>query len=61
MKIEVTSIEPPGPEDGQALPVVHFSGTSRSLDDAWDHNAHSELRGEHSMGKASIRLVGAKC
>ena len=60
MKIEVTSIEPPGPEDGQALPVVHFHGTSRSLDDAWDHNAHSELRGEHSIEKASTCLEEAK-
>lgn len=45
MKISVTSVEPPGPDDGQALPVVHFRGISRSLDDSWDENANSDLRG----------------
>ncbi|ETS82573.1 hypothetical protein PFICI_04449 [Pestalotiopsis fici W106-1] len=45
MKITVTKIEAPGPNDGQALPVVHFSGISRSLDDSWDENANSDLRG----------------
>jgi hypothetical protein len=45
MKIAVTKIEAPGPEDGQDLPVVHFSGVSRSLDDSWDENANSDLRG----------------
>lgn len=45
MRISVTKIEPPGPDDGQALPVVHFQGASRSLDDSWDENANSDLRG----------------
>ncbi|PHH75795.1 hypothetical protein CDD82_4283 [Ophiocordyceps australis] len=45
MRIHVTSIEPPGPDDGQELPVVHFSGVSRSLDDSWDDNANSNLQG----------------
>lgn len=45
MKIHVTKIEAPGPEDGQALPVVHFEGLSRSLDSSWDDNANSDLRG----------------
>ena len=45
LKLHVTSIEPPGPNDGQDLPVVHFSGDSRLLDDGWDANASSELRG----------------
>ena len=46
MKIHVTKIEAPGPEDGQELPVVHFEGFSRSLDGSWDENANSDLRGE---------------
>lgn len=45
MRIHVTSIEAPGPDDGQALPVVHFRGVSRAMDDTWDDNAASELRG----------------
>jgi hypothetical protein len=45
MKIHITKIEPPGPGDGQALPVVHFKGISRSLDGTWDENANSGLRG----------------
>ncbi len=44
MKIHVSRIEPPGPEDGQALPVVHFKGTSRSLD---GESANSDLRGDY--------------
>lgn len=46
MRISVTKIEPPGPNDGQALPVVHFKGGSRSLDGNWDENANSDLRGK---------------
>ncbi|KAI1482615.1 hypothetical protein F4774DRAFT_370178 [Daldinia eschscholtzii] len=45
MRVRVTSIEPPGPEDGQELPVVHFEGVSQSLDDSFDDNANSDLRG----------------
>lgn len=45
MKVHVTKIEPPGPQDGQSLPVVHFEGISRSLDSSWDDNANSDLRG----------------
>ncbi|KAH7303726.1 hypothetical protein B0I35DRAFT_383555, partial [Stachybotrys elegans] len=31
MRIYVTKIEPPGPNDGQALPVVHFAGISKRV------------------------------
>ncbi|KAF3205950.1 hypothetical protein TWF679_009129 [Orbilia oligospora] len=43
--ITVTKIEPPGPGDGQALPVVHFKGASRLMHAFWDPNANSELTG----------------
>ena len=46
MKLYVTSIEPPGPEDGQELPVVHFEGESMSIDASMDENANSGIRGE---------------
>lgn len=46
LKLRVSNIEPPGPDDGQELPVVHFTGDSRLLDDAWDANGSSELRGK---------------
>lgn len=49
MKIAVTHVEEPGPEDGQGLPVVHFRGLSRSLDDTWDDNANSDLAGTVSI------------
>ncbi|KAI0160416.1 hypothetical protein GGR57DRAFT_499824 [Xylariaceae sp. FL1272] len=45
MSIFVTAVEPPGPEDGQDLPVVHFKGVSRSADRSFDDNADSDLRG----------------
>ncbi|KAI9685746.1 MAG: hypothetical protein M1822_004306 [Bathelium mastoideum] len=44
-KLTVTSIEKPGPEDGQDLPAVHFRGNSRSRHTGWDPNADSKLRG----------------
>ncbi|KAI1207948.1 uncharacterized protein F4807DRAFT_160003 [Annulohypoxylon truncatum] len=53
MKIRVTRIEAPGPDDGQELPVVHFEGISRSLDDSYDENANSDLRGM----RGSVRLT----
>lgn len=45
MRMFVTKVEKPGPEDGQDLPVVHFKGVSRSLDQTFDENADSHLRG----------------
>lgn len=45
MRTHVTEIEPPGPEDGQELPVVHFKGTSRSLHGPVGDNGNSDLRG----------------
>ncbi|OLN95555.1 hypothetical protein CCHL11_04910 [Colletotrichum chlorophyti] len=44
MKVHVTDVQPPGDEDGKDLPVVHFQGISRSIDDSWDDNANSDLR-----------------
>lgn len=62
MKIHVTKIEPPGPEDGQDLPVVHFEGFSRSLDGSWDENANSDLRGEVNFyGDLLSAIVGIGC
>lgn len=51
LKLVVTQIEPPGPEDGQELPVVYFTGHSRLLeDDEVDADRHSEL----IKGKKSV-------
>lgn len=46
MKIHVTKITDPDPEEGDGDgPVVHFRGFSKSMDSGWDNNADSELRG----------------
>ncbi|KAH7017355.1 hypothetical protein EDB80DRAFT_282335 [Ilyonectria destructans] len=45
MNLKVYKIEPPGPDDGQDLPVVHFKGVTRSLDDSFDGNGNSHMRG----------------
>ncbi|KAL8693928.1 MAG: hypothetical protein Q9218_001342 [Villophora microphyllina] len=45
MKLEVTSIEQPGPGDGQRLPVVHFKGRSMIALPPIDPNANSHIRG----------------
>ncbi|KAF4342215.1 hypothetical protein FBEOM_3857 [Fusarium beomiforme] len=59
MKIQVTSIEEPGPDDGQELPVVNFRGVSRSLDDSFDDNANSNIRANMSTFnvKGTARLT----
>lgn len=56
MNIKATKSEPPGSDDGQAFPVVHFTGTARALHGWWDPNATSALRGEAS-GDISILLL----
>ncbi|KAI8158631.1 hypothetical protein K4K49_004576 [Colletotrichum sp. SAR 10_70] len=53
MKIHVTDVQPPGEQDGKDLPVVHFEGISRSIDDSWDENANSDLRAV----KGTVRLT----
>ena len=45
MELRATHATDPGPEDGQDLPVVHFTGTARSLHASWDPNANSNIRG----------------
>lgn len=47
-RLNVQSIEPPGENDGKALPVVWFDGTSASLRPSWDPNANSRIRGKSS-------------
>lgn len=46
IKLHITRIEEAGPEDDPSLPVVHFTGTSRSMYMSWDPNANSRIRGE---------------
>lgn len=48
MKLHVTRIEPPSEDDHPEYPVVHFEGISHSMDNPWDDNANSNLRGEMS-------------
>ncbi|KAH4187826.1 hypothetical protein HBI45_159210 [Parastagonospora nodorum] len=50
MDLQVTEVKPAGRFDNPDLPVVHFSGKSRSVDAAWDPNANSKIRG-------SVRLT----
>lgn len=45
MELRVSHKEDPGPNDGQDYPVVHFTGTARSLHASWDPNANSNIRG----------------
>jgi hypothetical protein len=63
MKIHVTGVEPPGPEDGQDGPVVSFRGFSRSLEGSWDENADSDLRGRVKLhGEESlVRVDRRRC
>ncbi|VUC25352.1 unnamed protein product [Clonostachys rosea] len=51
MDLEVTRVEPPGPDDGQELPVVHFKGVSRSFDTDFMEDVHSTLTGSVRLTK----------
>lgn len=51
MGLAITKIEAPGKDDGQGLPVVHFSGQSRSMHASWDPNANSSIRGTVRLTK----------
>jgi len=53
LKLRVSAIEPPGPEDGQDYPVVSFTGTSWSLHASWDANANSQIRGMSRVAQFS--------
>ena len=55
MRIQITDIKLPGPEEGQGLPIVHFKGTSSSVRPSWDADAHSEIRGE-SLPLIALRI-----
>ena len=46
LKLRISKIEPPGEDDGQMLPVVHYTGSSRSMHTSWDPNANSKIRGD---------------
>jgi hypothetical protein len=45
MDIKITEVEAPGQFDNPSLPIVYFSGTSRSIDASWDPNANSGIKG----------------
>lgn len=51
MHIKITRIEEPGPNDGQALPVVHFGGKSRPRYAHWDANASAHVKGSVRLTK----------
>ncbi|KAH8735958.1 hypothetical protein BGZ61DRAFT_489774 [Ilyonectria robusta] len=58
MNLKIHKIEPPGPDDGQDLPVVHFKGVTRSLDDSFDGNGNSQMRGWHTIGTVRLTREG---
>ncbi|KAK7420852.1 hypothetical protein QQZ08_010181 [Neonectria magnoliae] len=58
MQIHVTKIERAGPDDGQDMPVVHFRGISRSLDDSFDDNGNSHIRGLAMKGTVRMTREG---
>jgi hypothetical protein len=51
MELRPVRTEAPGPDDGQALPVVYFEGTARSMHTQWDPNANSRIRGNVRLTK----------
>lgn len=62
MRIHVTKIEQAGPDSeySSKLPIVHFEGVSRPLDDSWDDNASSDLRGMYPSHH-HLPFFGKRC
>jgi len=62
LKLRVSKIVAPGEDDAQDMPVVHFTGSSRSMHMSWDPNAHSRIRGKFNAALSSrpIRLTSAR-
>lgn len=50
MDLKVTEVTHGDEFDNQDLPVVHFTGMSKSVEVSWDPNANSKIRG-------SVRLT----
>ena len=45
LELKATAIQDPGDDDGKDLPVVTFTGSSRSIHAFRDPNANSKIRG----------------
>lgn len=52
MQIHVTEVRAPAPEDKVQMPVVHFEGISRMVDEGMDDTMHNHIHGKHA---ASLR------
>jgi hypothetical protein len=57
MEVKVVRIDPPGPDEHPDWPIVHYEGQSRSLDDIFDDNANSDLRGKSVICPIKISKV----
>ena len=57
MKLCVKKIEPPGEDDGQDLPVVHFDGHSSSIRHSYDPNANSKTKGEMTPATLAVCMT----
>ena len=57
MTLRVTKIEAPDEEDGQDLPVVHFTGIASSVRPSFDPNANSKTRGAYYLELAEFGLA----
>jgi len=63
LKLVVSKIEPPGEDDAQDMPVVHFKGSSRSMHMSWDPNANSKIRGKLKtiLGSVAAKIWRTLC
>ena len=57
LKLKVNKIEPPGEDDGKDYPVVSFDGTSWSLQERYDSNANSLIRGLWVLKKKHTSIL----
>ena len=49
MRLSVTSIEAPGEDDGQSLPVVHFKGDAALADPSFAQGTASKIHGQSTL------------
>lgn len=60
MQVHVTEVHDPEPEDKVQMPVVHFAGISRMIDEGMEDTMHNHIHGKlaaSSQGRLTRKLI----
>lgn len=60
MQVHVTEVHDPKPEDAVQMPVVHFEGISRMIDEGMEDTMHNHIHGKLAasfQGRQAKKLI----